>query len=95
MDKQLKVFPKTCLVTSVAGFIGSNLLEILLLLNQKAIGLDDFSTCNQHNLDEVKRLVLKEQWEQFTFINGDIRDFETCEKSMIDIDYILRQEVIE
>ena len=45
--------PKTWLITGVAGFIGSNLLETLLLLNQKVVGLDNFATGFQHNLDEV------------------------------------------
>ncbi|WP_114325737.1 NAD-dependent epimerase/dehydratase family protein [Candidatus Colwellia aromaticivorans] len=86
--------PKTWLVTGVAGFIGSNLLESLLLLNQKVVGLDNFATGHQHNLDEVKSLVSKEQWEKFTFIEGDIRDFETCGKAVIGIDYVLHQAAL-
>jgi len=69
--------PKTWLVTGVAGFIGSNLLETLLLLNQKVVGLDNFATGHQHNLDEVKGLVSNEQWQNFNFVEGDIRNFET------------------
>ena len=70
--------PKTWLVTGVAGFIGSNLLESLLKLNQKVIGLDNFATGHQYNLDEVKNEVSKEQWSQFKFINGDIRSYDNC-----------------
>ena len=66
--------PKTWLVTGVAGFIGSNLLETLLKLNQKVIGLDNFATGYQRNLDEVQGLVETTQWGNFTFIEGDIRN---------------------
>ena len=59
---ELKNSPKTWLITGVAGFIGSNLLETLLLLDQKVIGLDNFATGHQHNLDEVKSEVTAEQW---------------------------------
>nr|MBP8064146.1 GDP-mannose 4,6-dehydratase [Acinetobacter sp.] len=79
--EQLKQTPKIWLVTGVAGFIGSNLLETLLKLNQKVVGLDNFATGHQHNLDEVKSLVSVEQWAGFTFIEGDIRKFEDCQKA--------------
>lgn len=71
--------PKTWLITGVAGFIGSNLLEKLLKLNQSVIGLDNFSTGHHHNLDDVKNSVTIEQWQRFKFIEGDIRDAETCQ----------------
>ncbi len=64
LKTHLRDNPKTWLITGVAGFIGSNLLEILLLLNQRVIGLDNFSTGFQKNLDEVRALVLKKQWKQ-------------------------------
>src|SRR5690606_22120360 len=70
---------KTWLITGVAGFIGSNLLEELLLLNQKVVGLDNFATGFQHNLDEVQGLVSKDQWQNFTFIEGDIRNLDACQ----------------
>ena len=60
--------PKTWLVTGVAGFIGSNLLEHLLKLNQKVVGLDNFATGHQHNLDEVQGLVTPEQWQGFNLL---------------------------
>jgi UDP-N-acetylglucosamine 4-epimerase len=66
--EELKNNPKTWLITGVAGFIGSNLLETLLLLNQKVIGLDNFATGFQHNLDEVQSLVSEQQWKNFTFL---------------------------
>ena len=98
VKKQLIQTPKTWLVTGVAGFIGSNLLETLLLLNQKVIGLDNFATGHQHNLDEVQSEVSSKQWHNFTFIKGDIRNFEDCQKALtIDntaVDYILHQAAL-
>jgi UDP-N-acetylglucosamine 4-epimerase len=74
--------PHTWLVTGVAGFIGSNLMEILLKLNQRVVGLDNFATGHQQNLDEVQNLVSPNQWANFSFIEGDIRNLEDCEKAM-------------
>ncbi|GLX78183.1 UDP-GlkcNAc C4 epimerase WbpP [Thalassotalea insulae] len=85
---------KTWLITGVAGFIGSNLLETLLKLNQTVVGLDNFATGYQKNLDEVKSLVTEQQWQNFTFIEGDIRDFETCLTASKDIDYVLHQAAL-
>jgi len=69
---QLKSNPRVWLITGVAGFIGSNLLEHLLKLNQTIVGLDNFSTGYQRNLDEVEGLVTDVQWKRFHFIEGDI-----------------------
>lgn len=70
------------LITGVAGFIGSNLLETLLKLNQKVVGLDNFATGYQRNLDEVQSLVTPEQWVNFNFIQGDIRNLDDCQRAM-------------
>ena len=86
--------PKVWLVTGVAGFIGSNLLETLLKLNQIVIGLDNFETGYLHNLNEVKSLVTDAQWKKFTFIEGDIRDYSTCEKAVEGADYVLHQAAL-
>lgn len=90
--------PKTWLVTGVAGFIGSNLLEHLLKLNQKVVGLDNFSTGHQRNIDEVKSLVSDEQWENFCFIEGDIRNYQDCENALgydhEGVDYVLHQAAL-
>jgi UDP-N-acetylglucosamine 4-epimerase len=86
--------PKTWLITGVAGFIGSNLLEALLLLNQKVVGLDNFATGFQHNLDEVQSLVSTEQWQQFRFIEGDIRQLADCEAACAGVDYVLHQAAL-
>lgn len=72
----------TWLITGVAGFIGSNLLETLLKLNQCVVGLDSFATGHQRNLDEVQTLVEQAQWANFRFIKGDIRNLEDCQKAM-------------
>jgi UDP-N-acetylglucosamine 4-epimerase len=98
IKKELKQTPKVWLVTGVAGFIGSNLLETLLLLNQKVIGLDNFATGHQHNLDEVKSEVSTEQWLNFSFIKGDIRNFEDCQQALsidgLTVDYVLHQAAL-
>ena len=83
--------PKVWLITGVAGFIGSNLLENLLLLNQKVVGLDNFATGFQHNLDEVQSVVTAEQWQRFNFMEGDIRNLADCQSACADVDYILHQ----
>ncbi|MCC3861711.1 NAD-dependent epimerase/dehydratase family protein [Pseudemcibacter aquimaris] len=94
IKNQIKNDPKTWLITGVAGFIGSNLLEALLLMDQKVIGLDDFATGHQHNLDEVASIVSKEQWKNFQFSKGDIRDLETCVNAVQGIDYVLHQAAL-
>ena len=91
---QLLQSPKVWLITGVAGFIGSNLLETLLRLNQQVIGLDNFATGYQKNLDEVQSLVTPEQWQNFRFIEGDIRDFDTCTKACTEVDYVLHQAAL-
>lgn len=91
---QLKQAPKMWLVTGVAGFIGSNLLETLLKLDQKVVGLDNFATGHQYNLDEVQTLVSPAQWRNFSFIEGDIRHFEDCQKACLGVDYVLHQAAL-
>lgn len=86
--------PKTWLVTGVAGFIGSNLLETLLNLGQRVIGLDNFATGHQHNLDEVQSSVSSDNWLGFTFINGDIRNMEDCRQAVKGVDYVLHQAAL-
>jgi len=92
--KKLPQQPKTWLITGVAGFIGSNLLETLLKLEQRVVGLDNFATGFQHNLDEVQSLVTPEQWKRFTFIKGDVCHLEDCQKSCRNIDYVLHQAAL-
>lgn len=86
--------PRTWLVTGCAGFIGSNLLETLLGLNQKVVGLDNFATGHRHNLKEVQAQVTPVQWANFQFIEGDIRDLDTCQIAVKGVDYILHQAAL-
>ncbi len=84
----------TWLITGVAGFIGSNLLETLLKLNQKVVGLDNFSTGHHHNLAQVQALVTPEQWANFRIIEGDIRHPEDCREACNGVDYVLHQAAL-
>ena len=92
--KILNAQPKKWLITGVAGFIGSNLLETLLKNNQKVVGLDNFSTGHQHNLDQVKALVSDEQWKNFELIKGDIRQLKDCNDACKGMDYVLHQAAL-
>ena len=94
LKSKLKDNPRSWLVTGVAGFIGSNLLETLLLLDQKVTGLDNFSTGFQHNLDDVEERVSAEQWQRFRFINGDIREAEVCRGACEGVDHVLHQAAL-
>ena len=91
---QLATQPRTWLVTGCAGFIGSNLLEALLRLGQTVVGLDNFSTGHQRNLDEVRELVGAEAWQRFRFIEGDIRQPDDCAQAVAGVDYVLHQAAL-
>ena len=100
---QLKANPKTWLITGVAGFIGSNLLEKLLRLDQKVVGLDNFATGYQHNIDQAiedafgtsqNSPEVDRSSNNFTFIEGDIQDYETCCRACHNVDYILHQAAL-
>jgi UDP-N-acetylglucosamine 4-epimerase len=82
------------LVTGAAGFIGSNLVETLLRLGQPVIGLDNFSTGHQRNLDEVKHLVGAQAWSRFRFIKGDIRQPEDCQAGCAGVRHVLHQAAL-
>ncbi len=92
--EQLKSNQYQWLVTGVAGFIGSNLLEFLLSHNQRVTGLDNFATGHQYNLDKVQKNVRPEQWQAFSFIEGDIRNLNTCQVACNNIDYVLHQAAL-
>ena len=94
LQLRLRTERHTWLVTGVAGFIGSNLLEALLKLDQQVVGLDNFATGHQHNLDEVRSLVSAEQWARFRFICGDIREFADCQAACAGADYVLHQAAL-
>lgn len=87
----LRSSPRTWLITGVAGFIGSNLLESLLELDQRVAGLDDFSSGSARNLAQVEASVSAAQWGRFTFTEGDIRDPRTCRRVCREVDVVLHQ----
>src|SRR6478672_794069 len=86
--------PKTWLITGVAGFIGSNLLETLLKLDQRVFGLDNFATGYERNLDEVQKLVRPAQWDRFTLVKGDICAISECHRACKGVDYVLHQAAL-
>jgi UDP-N-acetylglucosamine 4-epimerase len=88
-----RAIPHTWLVTGGAGFIGSNLLETLLKLDQIVIGLDNFATGHLHNRNETRTLVTSAQWGRFAFIEGDIRKLADCRRACAcaGADYVLHQ----
>jgi UDP-N-acetylglucosamine 4-epimerase len=82
------------LVTGVAGFIGSHLLEELLRLDQEVVGLDNFSTGSKTNLDEVRSQVTSAQWSRFRFVEGDLADAEACRRACAGVDLVLHQAAL-
>ena len=93
LKQELMNEQSTWLVTGAAGFIGSNLVETLLKLNQRVVGLDNFATGHQKNLDEV--LAENPQGKDlFTFIEGDICDLAMCSKAVTGVDYVLHQAAL-
>lgn len=90
----LQAHPKKWLVTGCAGFIGSNLIEALLLHGQHVVGLDNFSTGFAHNLSEVEQTVGPKNWARFDFMEGDIRSLATCQKACEGVDYVLHQAAL-
>jgi UDP-N-acetylglucosamine/UDP-N-acetylgalactosamine 4-epimerase len=85
---------KTWLVTGVAGFIGSNLLEALLDKGQRVVGLDNFSTGFRHNLEQVAAAAGAEKWARFRFIEGDIRSLDTCRDACKGVDIVLHEAAL-
>jgi UDP-N-acetylglucosamine 4-epimerase len=86
--------PRRWLVTGVAGFIGSALLETLLALDQEIVGLDNFMTGRRSNLTDVQGRVSREQWARFTLIEGDLRDRSVCEKACAGAEVVLHQAAL-
>ena len=90
----IKKKPRTWLITGVAGFVGSNLLEYLLNINQKVIGIDNFITGYKFNLENVKSSVTLKKWKNFKFIKGDICNLKDCEKVLYKVDHVLHQAAL-
>jgi UDP-N-acetylglucosamine 4-epimerase len=94
VQERVRIRPRTWLVTGVAGFIGSNLLETLLKLDQRVVGLDNFSSGKPGNLTQVKDAVAESQWKNFGFIKGDIRSLDTCRQACRSADFVLHQAAL-
>jgi UDP-N-acetylglucosamine 4-epimerase len=90
----LKAQPRRWLVTGAAGFIGSNLVEYLLRLDQPVVGLDNFAAGHPQNLEAVRALVTPEQWARFQFIRADIRDAGACESACAGVAAVLHQAAL-
>lgn len=90
----LSLNPRKWLITGVAGFIGCNLLEKLLILNQEVVGLDNFITGHKSNLQDVRSSVSSEQWMNFRMIDGDISSLATCQDACRGVDYVLHQAAL-
>jgi UDP-N-acetylglucosamine 4-epimerase len=94
LQQELRLNPRTWLVTGVAGFIGSNLLQALLTLDQTVVGLDNFATGHQRNLDEVCASVSAAQWARFRFLQGDVRVADDCHHACAGVQLVLHQAAL-
>lgn len=92
--QELTAHPRRWLVTGSAGFIGSHLVETLLGLGQSVVGLDNFATGHQRNLDEVQASVTAGQWRRHQFIEGDIRDLAACHEACREVDIVLHEAAL-
>lgn len=94
LEETLERLAGRWLVTGVAGFIGSNLLEKLLSLGQEVVGFDNLSTGHLHNLDAMRDSVSPDRWKKFHFIEGDLRDLDACAEAVAGVDYVLHQAAL-
>ena len=94
LQQSLRQSPRTWLVTGVAGFIGSHLLETLLGLGQQVVGLDNFATGHRHNLADVQSAVGAAAWSRFRMVEGDIRVLADCQAACAGVDFVLHQAAL-
>lgn len=76
------------LITGGAGFIGSNLCEYFINKGACVVCLDNFATGHRHNIASLIN------HPNFTLVEGDIRDLETCQSAVYGIDYVLHQAAL-
>nr|WP_309898707.1 NAD-dependent epimerase/dehydratase family protein [Variovorax soli] len=94
LQERLVEQPRTWLISGVAGFIGSNLLETLLKLEQRVVGLDNFTTGHWRNLHEVQASVHPRQWHNFSLLEGDIRNADDCRQACEGVEHVLHQAAL-
>ncbi len=94
LKQTLPASPRKWLVTGVAGFIGCNLLEALLMLDQEVVGLDNFATGRQENLEQVEAAVGPGRWKKFRFIDGDICEPDVCHQAVQGVQVVLHQAAL-
>tara|TARA_R110000823_G_scaffold210224_14_gene340592 strand:+ start:30972 stop:32015 length:1044 start_codon:yes stop_codon:yes gene_type:complete len=94
LEARLNAHTHRWLVTGAAGFIGSHLVEKLLSLGQQVVGLDNFATGYQANLNEVAGRVTSDEWARFEFHEGDICDMDACVRACRGVDYVLHQAAL-
>lgn len=89
VQENLRARPKRWLITGVAGFVGSNILEQLLNLDQEVVGIDNLSMGSSKTLLDVKASVSSKRWSRFSFCKADITNFAECKVVMENVDYVL------
>ncbi len=94
LQSELHTSARTWLVTGAAGFIGCNLLEALLKLDQRVIGIDNFATGRRINFDQVRHTVGPARWANFRFVEGDIRELADCVEAVQGVDYVLHEAAL-
>ena len=94
LQASLRAGPRTWLVTGAAGFIGSNLVEKLLQLDQRVVGLDNGAAGSKRNLEQVRELAGPDRWRNYRHIDGDIREPEACQFASRGVDFILHQAAL-